>query len=111
MDNLGELAEQRLQFLQAGVQSGGILEIETRRSLVALGGDLSYQRLTTSVEVSLNTRHLDAVFIVTTTFETGRQAHLHFGVDAAGEAGVGMKVVDAAAHFEEIEGVVGELFC
>src|SRR5437868_5593247 len=111
MDNFGQLAEQRFQFLQASVQSGGILEIETPRSLVALGGDLSYQRLTPTVEVSLDTGHLDAVFIVTTAFETGRQAHLHFRIDTAGEAGIGMKVVHAAAHFEEIERVVGELFC
>ena len=41
-------------------------------------------------------------------FEAGGEAHLHFGIDAAGESGIGMQVFDAAAHFEEVERVAGE---
>ena len=93
------------------MQSGGILEIEVRRSLIALGGNFSNQRFTASVEISLNTGYLGTVLIVAAAFETGGQAHLHFGIDTAGEAGIGVKVVHTAAHFEEVEGVVGELFC
>ena len=62
MDNFWELAEQRLELLQASMQRGGILEIETRRSLVALRGNLSYQRIASSVEISLNAGYLDTVF-------------------------------------------------
>ena len=37
-----------------------------------------------------------------------RQAHLHLGVDATGKLRVGVQVIDAAAHLEEIERVVEE---
>src|SRR5258705_12642982 len=43
-------------------------------------------------------------------FVTGREAHLHFGINAAGESGVRVQIVNAAAHFEKIECVTGELF-
>src|SRR5208337_2088585 len=48
--------------------------------------------------------------VIRTAAKARRQTHLHLGIHATGEFGVGMKVVDAAAHLEEIERIVHKLF-
>jgi len=62
------------------------------------------------IEVCLHPFHFARVFSIGAAFEAGCEAHLHFGINAAGKFRIGMKVVDAAAHFEKIEGVVHEFF-
>jgi hypothetical protein len=51
------------------------------------------------------------VFLVAAALETGRETHLHLRVDAARKRGIGMQVVHAAAHLEEIERIAGKLLC
>ncbi|MGH9500070.1 MAG: hypothetical protein ACRD3L_13095 [Terriglobales bacterium] len=68
------------------------------------------QRIAAGVEIGLYPGNFEGVFAVRAAFEAGGEAHFHFGVDAAGEFRVGVKVVNAAAHLEEVERIVGVLF-
>src|SRR5271157_5321426 len=91
------------------MQSRGALEIEVRRSLIALSLDLPHQRLAAALQVLLHAPNLSRILLVGATFEARRQAHLHLGINAAGKGGIGIQVEGAAAHFEQVERVVGEL--
>src|SRR5580693_10803901 len=51
------------------------------------------------------------VFLVAAAFETRREAHLHLRIDAPRKLGVGMQVIDAAAHLEKVERIAGKLLC
>src|SRR5690349_15814000 len=89
---------------------GSVFEGEIGGGLVASLLDFAHQGMARAVEKLLNPSDLGAVFVVGAALEARRKTHLHFGVNAAGETGVGMKVLDAAAHFEKVEGVVQEFF-
>src|SRR5215469_12855788 len=89
---------------------GRLFEGEFGGGVVTSLLDFANERMAGAIEELLNPRDLGAVLVVGAALEARRETHLHFGVDAAGETGVGMKVLDAAAHFEKIEGVVQELF-
>src|SRR5580692_2790954 len=65
--------------------------------------------MSAGVEVRLHAAHFGPVFLVGATLKAGREAHLHFRVDAAWERGIGMQIVDAAAHLEKVERVAGKL--
>src|SRR5882762_5534231 len=110
MNDLRQLAEYRLQFVQARVLRRGIFKVEFVRGLVALVRNLAHQRLAASVEICLNARNFRAVFIIAATLEAWRQTHLHLRVDAAWKCRVRMQVVHTTAHLEEVERVVGKLF-
>ena len=99
-----------LSFSSAGVQGGGAFEGQTGGGLIALRGDFAHQGVSAAVEVGLHAGDFVAVVIVGAALEARGEAHFHLGINAAGEGRVGMKVVDAAAHFEEVERVVGEFF-
>ena len=60
-------------------------------------------------KIGLHAVYFCGIFFVGAAFEAGREAHLHLGIDAAGEFRVGMQVVDAAAHLEEVQRIVHEL--
>src|SRR5579863_2034184 len=92
------------------VNGGGVFEGEVGGGGVALGGAFAEQGLAVGIEVGLHPTHFSCVVLIAAAFETRGQAHFHFGIDAAGERGVGMEVVYAAAHFEEVERVVHEFF-
>ena len=108
--DLGKLAEHGLEFFHAGVQGGGVFKFQTGRGLLALRGYLPHQRVAAAVEVGLHAGDFAVVVVVGAAFEAGGEAHFHLGIDAAGKLRVGMEIVDAAAHLEEIERIVGELF-
>ena len=96
-------------FSFSNVRAGpSVFEFKIGGRVVAQVRDFPHQRLAAAVEVGLHTRHFRAVLIIATTFETGCQAHLHFGIDAARKRRVGVQVVHATAHLEEVEGVIGE---
>src|SRR5271165_540272 len=57
----------------------------------------------------LHAFHLGGVLLIRAALEAWGETHLHLGINAAGKSGIGTKVVDAAAHFEQIKRVVGEL--
>src|SRR5579872_805559 len=92
------------------MQGGGVLEVESGRCGIALRRDFPYQRFAFGIEISLHASYLTAIFLVAATLETGRETHFHFRIDAAGELGIGMQIVDAAPHLEKIERIAGELF-
>src|ERR1700722_19885109 len=109
-DNFRKLAQRGLEFFETPVEGSGGFEIQIRGSGVTLRGDFVQQRVAPRVEVRLHAGNFDAIFVVRAPFETGCQAHFHFGVDAAGERWVGVKVIDTAAHLKEIERVVRVFF-
>ena len=49
------------------------------------------------------------IFLIAAALEAGCEAHFHLGIDAARKIWVGMKVVDATPHLEEVERIVHEL--
>ncbi len=110
VDNFWPLAQHGLQLFQTRVKDGGVFEVESGRSGVTLRRDFPHQRFPFSIEITLHARYFGAVFLVAATLETRRETHFHFRIDATGELGIGMQIVDAAAHLEEIERVTGELF-
>src|SRR5215470_9614630 len=85
------------------------LEIQVLRGLVALMRDLAHQRLAAAIEIGLHPDHFVVIFVMAASFEARCKAHLHFRVDASEKCGIGMQIVDASAHLEKIERVVGEL--
>ncbi len=109
MDDLRRLREHRLELLQNRVDGGCGLEVQVGGGAVALGGQLAGQRFAARVEKGHHARGFVGVQLVGAALEAGRQAHLHLGIDAAGMGRVGIEFLDAAADFEEVERVVGEL--
>ena len=105
----GNWATAAFHFVQPRVQRRRGFEVEIGGRLVALLLDLAYQRLAAALKELLHAIDLGGILLVGAAFEARRQAHLHLGINAAGKGGVGMKVVDAASHLEQIERVVGEL--
>ena len=109
-DDFGELAERGLEFVEAGVEGGGGFEIQAGGGGITLGGDFVEQRIAAGVEIGLYAGDLGAIFVVRAALEAGGETHFHFGVNAAGEFGVGIEIVNAAAHFKEVERIVGVFF-
>src|SRR5208337_1780076 len=70
--------------------------------------DLPHQRLAAAIQVLLHAPNLGRVFLVGAALEARRQAHLHLGINAAGECWIGTQIEGAAAHLEQVERVVGE---
>ena len=108
--DFGKLPEHRLEFFHASVQRRGAFKFQTGRGLLALRAYLPHQGVAAAVEVGLHPGHLGVVVLVGAALEAGRETHFHLGVDAAGKLRVGMEIVHAAPHLEEIERVVGEFF-
>ena len=71
-------------------------------------GELPQQRFSLRIEVRLHPLHFVRIFLIAASLETGRQAHLHLGINAARKFRIGMQIVDAAPHLEEVERVVHE---
>src|ERR1039458_2533534 len=91
------------------MQSGGGLEMEIGGGVVPLPLDLAHQRVPAAFEKLLYAPHFGRVFLVAASLEAGRQAHFHLVINAAGELRVGMEIVNAAAHLEQVERIVGKL--
>src|SRR6202043_2889717 len=49
------------------------------------------------------------IFLIAAALKTGRQAHFHLGINAPGKLWVGMQIVNATPHLEEVERIVHEL--
>src|ERR1700694_712345 len=81
------------------------------RSSLTFGRPLPLQRLTARIEKLLNSYHLSPIFLVAAAAITRCQTHLHLGINAAWELRVGMQVIHAAPHFEEVESIVHKLLC
>ena len=105
-----KLRNHRFELLQLRVHRGGGFEFQAGGGLVARGGNFAHQRLAARVEEGFDACDFGGVLLVGAALEAGREAHLHFRIDAAGKSGVGIQFLDAAADLEEVERVVGELF-
>ena len=79
--------------------------------MIALRGDFAHKGVAAAVEVILHAGDFGTVLVIGAAFEAGREAHLHFRIDTAGELGIRMEIIHAAAHFEKVERVAGEFFC
>ena len=76
---------------------------------VPLRSNLAHQRIAARIEVALHPPDFRGIVRIRTTAKAGCQTHFHVGIDAARKRRVGMQVVHAAPHFEEIQRVVHEL--
>src|SRR5690348_4030918 len=91
------------------MQSGGIFEAKLCGGLLALGGDFTHERVALGVEERAHSVHFLGVLLIAATLEAWSKAHLHFRIDTAGKSRVRIQIIHAAAHFEEIQRVVGKL--
>jgi hypothetical protein len=105
---VGFAAERVVEFFDAFVDGGGALEIETVAGFFALDLDGSAQRIAVGVEELHEAIYFGVVFLFGAAGEAGGEAHLHFGVEAAGERGVAADFDLATADFEKIEDAIGE---
>src|ERR1700730_9655263 len=87
------------------------LEFHFCRSSLTFARHLPLQGLTARIEKLLNSHYLCPIFIIAAAAITRCQTHLHFGINAAWELRVGMQVIHAAPHFEEVESIVHKLLC
>src|SRR5215472_5806524 len=109
MNDLRQSAQNRFQLFYASVDRCRRLKREVGRGSFALLAELTNQRLSPGIEKVLHASYLGRIFVVRAALETRRQAHLHLGVDTAGESGIRIKTFDAAAHLEEIQRIIHEL--
>src|SRR6266568_5131496 len=92
------------------MDGGSVFERQLVGGVIAVLCKFAVQGVASGVEERLHASDFGVVVGVGAAFEAGGEAHLHFGIDAAGESGVGMEVINAPAHLEKVEGVAGKLF-
>ena len=95
-----------LRLLHLRVQGGRLLELHRFRCSIARACDLGQQRSSLRLQIALHRGRLLRIPLVRASLEAGRKAHLHLGVDAAGERGVWLQVVGAAAQLEQVQRLV-----
>ena len=79
-------AQRAIEFLQALVEDAGFFEIEILAGLFTFFFSASRRELP-PVSKNLRASELRAVLFFRAAGETRREAHLHFGIEAAGEVG------------------------
>ncbi len=95
-----DLAQNRLQFLDARVNRSGFFEGQLGGRRLALVRELTQKRIASAVEVILDTLYFRGVVLIGAALKTRGKTHLHFGIDAAGKLRVRMKIVHASPHLE-----------
>src|SRR5215469_2162689 len=108
LNHFWQLPDHWLQLLQPRMDGGGLFECQVGRGCAPLSRELAGQRISAGIEIGLCTADFGGISLIRAALEAGREAHFHLGVDAAGKRGIGMKIVDAAAHLEEVQRVVHE---
>src|ERR1700730_8502782 len=104
-----ELAQDGVKFFYSSVNRSRVFKCQPTRRAFALGRKLALQRVSGGIKISLNPIHFGHIFVIAAALEARSQAHFHFGINASGEFWVGMQIVDAAPHLEEVERIVHEL--
>src|SRR5579863_3407516 len=104
----GTKAQRGVEFFEALVELSGALEIEIGAGAFAVVFDRGAQRVAVGVEKLDEALDFGVVFLFGAAREARREAHFHFGVDAAGESGIAADFDLAAAHFEQVERLLGE---
>lgn len=105
---LGAEAQRVVEFFDALVKLRGALEIEIGAGAFAVGFDSGAERVAAGVEKLYEASDLGVVFLLGASGEAWREAHFHFGVDAAGECGIAADFDLAAADLEEVESLLGK---
>src|SRR5690348_11629213 len=90
------------------MERGGAFEIEGFAGGFALAFDAAGKRGARRLERLDDASDFPVVLFLGAAGETWREAHLHFGIDAAGKCGVAADLDLAAANFEEIEELIRE---
>src|SRR5690348_3533080 len=103
-----QAAQNAGDFFDFFVESGGAFEIEGFACGFALALDAAGKRGAGGFERLDDASNLAVVFLLCAAGETWREAHLHFGIDAARERRVAADFDLAAADFEEIEELIRE---
>src|SRR5262249_11835400 len=102
-------AEQGFHSFQPAMMRSSVFELELFGSTVPLRRDLPHQRAAAALEKRPHAAYLLRILLVSAALEAGRQAHFHFGINAAGKRRVGVEVEITAPHFEGVERIVEEL--
>ena len=84
------------------MEGGGAFEIQLLAGFLPFLLDGGTHRASACFQELYEALHFDAVFLFGATCKTGREAHFHFGVEAAGKGWVAADFYLAAAHFEKI---------
>ena len=106
--DLGAEAQRGVNFFDAFVELRGALEIEIGAGAFAVVFDRSAERVAIGVEELHEALDFCVVFLFGAPGKARRQAHFHFGIDAAGESGIATDFDLAAAHFEEVKSLLGK---
>src|SRR5580700_3146391 len=97
-----------------GLLSRGALEnngVEIGAGALAVVFDGGAERVAVRVKELYQPLHFGVVFLLGAAGKARREAHFHFGIDAAGESGIAANFDLTAAHFEEIERLLGKSEC
>ncbi len=86
----------------------GALEIEIGAGAFAVLFDGRAERAAVGVEELHQPPNFGVVFPFGASGKARREAHLHFGIDAAGKCWIAANFDLAAAHFEQVESLLGE---
>ncbi len=105
---LGAEAQRVVEFFEALVELRGALEIEIGAGAFTVVFDGGAERVAVGVEKLHETLDFGVVFLFGASGKARREAHFHFGIDAAGESGIAANFDLAAADFEEVESLLGK---
>ena len=96
-------AQDFVELLDFFVERRGALEVQLLAGFFALFFNSSTHRAAARFQKAHEPLDLDVVLLFAAPREAGREAHLHFGIQAAGESGIAADFDLAASHFEQIE--------
>src|SRR6267154_4084909 len=103
-------AQDFVEFLDFFVERGRAFEIQLLAGFLTLFLDRGTERASAGFKELHQAPHFHVVFFLSAAREAGREAHSHFGVEAAGESGISADFNLATAHFEQSENAFGESF-
>ncbi len=105
---LGTEAQRVVEFFKALVKLRGALEIEIGAGAFTVVFDGGAQRVAVGVEKLHQPLNFGIVFLFGAAGKARREAHFHFGIDAAGKSRIAADFNLAAADFEQVESLLGE---
>lgn len=105
---LGLEAQSFVEFFDALVKLRGALEIELGAGALAVGFDGGAERVAAAIEKLHEAGDFRVVFLLGASGKARREAHFHFGIDAARKSRIAADFDLAAADLEQIESFFGE---
>jgi hypothetical protein len=101
-------AQDFVELLDFLVKRSGALEVQLLAGFFAFFLNGSTHRTAARFQKTHKALDFDVIFLLAAPREAGRQAHLHFGIKAAGERWITADFDLAAPHFEQIEDAFGK---